>query len=149
MTAESYNIVLEGGNTSLLATLLRIITPEEIQELTTISQGEERHCLTDMLRDSIGIPIKDETKILELKSKRKLDKEVPFVKQNFNSENKGVVFLLEIKDKMKKSRESLKSKEIFSLYHKSSMVDMDQERSHKDDLKKNSYLGVLINKKQT
>jgi hypothetical protein len=149
MGAEAINHSQDNHSAeSLLSSLLRLITPEEIQELTTISQGEERNSLTDMLRSSIGLNLEGPNNVLELVDTEVIEDVEAYTKPDFNSENKGVVFILEIKDKMRKSREGLKSKEVYDLYHRSSLVDIEQEKSNKDDLKKNSYLGVLVNKRQ-
>lgn len=132
---------------NLLSNLLRLITPDEIQQLTTISQGEERHSLTEMLRKELSLKLENSNVVPLQVVKTNVEADIK-EKKNFLTESKGVAFILEIKEKMKSSQDSLKSKEIFALYKKSSLVDIDQEKNHKDDLKKSSFSGVLINKKQ-
>jgi len=141
---------------NLLRILLRLLTPEEILELTTISNGKNRLLATQILEEKI-------TK----KREEQLSKFRPFIGEPFTpspegqqnqeqlnsdqegEQKKGVVFILDLKRKLEGGQRSLKEIEVRDLYQKAAGMDVDFSKANKDDLKKSSNLGVLINKKQS
>ncbi len=57
-------------------------------------------------------------------------------------------FILEEKERFKKSRRDLKGKEILKLYQSNAAVSVEQEKKNKKNLSKSTHSGVLVNKKQ-
>ncbi len=60
----------------------------------------------------------------------------------------ATLLILEVKEKLKHTQEKLKEKEVLNLYRKSSAIDINQEKLNRNDLKKSSNLGILVNKRQ-
>jgi hypothetical protein len=117
-------------STNLLMQLFRILTPEEIYELTTISEGAEKNSLTSLIFNALGCDVGDKeindgvtedtgetSNIIPFPVVG--DREAPAGQdEGFVTDKKGVVFILDIKEKMSNSQRALKSKEIISLYKK-------------------------------
>lgn len=151
---------------------MRILTPEEINELTTKHEGDSRISLTELLEKNLkGIPYDhDQAKILPFSRKKNIlipgPEVLEFLSQlkvvenaakneesdrykvqrdeNGNTSN----FILSEKEKFKESHVKLKKKEVFNLYRKAASVDIDVERKTNDDLKKSTKVGVLVDKTQ-
>ncbi|OFZ14154.1 MAG: hypothetical protein A2X86_04695 [Bdellovibrionales bacterium GWA2_49_15] len=130
---------------------MRLLTPDEIHELSTIFYGANSRPLVELLLERIDaetleeicvMPEQLETKALES------EKQYTQVSETDGEQKKGVVFILDLKKKLEKGQRALKEKEIFGLYQKAAGLDVDFSKANKDDLKKTSNLGVLINKKQ-
>lgn len=168
---------------SILTDVLRILTPEEISELTTSSSSSNRVELTDLLNqfedgDEVYFgEVEDEggAKILPFNAKKEVD-ETPAEDEIIYSAGPAVceylehylkklemgntaisksgekvetsVFILKEKERFKYVQSKLKQKEVMGLYMKNANVDIEQEKTLKDDLSKSSRSGVLINKKQ-
>lgn len=161
-----------GAKNILMMSLMRILTPEEINELTTKHEGDSRISLTELLEKSLkGIPYDhDQAKILPFNRKKNIlvpgvqvleflaqlkvvendvkneeaDKYKVQRDENGNTSN----FILSEKEKFKESHVKLKKKEVFNLYRKAASVDIDVERKTNDDLKKSTKVGVLVDKTQ-
>ena len=151
---EEYNSLIK---------LFRLLTPDEIQELTKISSGEGRVSLTKLLQERLDLDVpvekkeeqsKDDTddNVLDFKKKKVEEKdEGPLKKadrKDFNINKKGVVFILDLRDKLEYVRKILKKKEVIELYDQISNIDIEHERVNKDDMKKSSVSGILVNKRQ-
>ncbi len=161
---------------SLLTDIMRILTPEEISELTSTSSGSSRVQLTDMLDlyetgQELPDPENMGAKILPF-NKEETSSEVEIIYetgphvieaiQNFlkklslgntalSKEGKAVetsTFILNEKERFEYVQAKLKKQEVMGLYMKNATVDIEQEKALKDDLKKSSRSGVLVNKKQ-
>jgi hypothetical protein len=63
-----------------------------------------------------------------------------------DNENMSSFILIE-KERLKRSQQILKQKEIFELYQKNSAVDVEQVKNSNRDISLSSKAGVLINKK--
>ncbi len=160
---------------SLLNDLMRILTPEEISELTSTSSGNSRVELTDLLNSfEDGEVINDieeySAKILPFKKSEQVEEEItykagPKVTEYINhfyhkkslgdtsksSDGKSVetsTFIIKEKERFQYVQAKLKKKEVMSLYMKNANVDIEQEKTLKDDMAKSSRSGVLVNKKQ-
>jgi hypothetical protein len=143
-----------------LSIIFRILTPEEIQELTSTSRGGEKTPLNDLLLEEIvrleESPIGQvESKVLKLKfpgDEVELNQspieEGMLVVSNKISETKGPALVIELKGRMQKSQSKLKSKEIMDLYKKLGEQDIEQQKLNNDDLKKAVNSGILINRRQ-
>lgn len=174
------------GKNPLLYHLLRILTPDELNELTTTSKGRNLVSLTKMLTKDISdedpnddLEEDHEAKILPFKSKESdevetinedgmafhvecgercmviLDdhiKRITVLNRNY-SKNCPVTqetssFIISEKDRFKDNYNRIKSKEVLSLYKKNADIDINREKSSKEDLQSSSNVGVLVNKKQ-
>lgn len=162
-----------------MMSLLRILTPEEINELTTTSEGNKRVPLTQLMYRKMGVATSETieasslAKILpftfpaseeeQLESTESDD--VPFqvtgseepietaeleVSSNgpMNDEKMQTsVFILHEKKRLEANVHKMRSKELLKNYRKNASLDIEQERGLRDDMKKSSRLGVLVNKK--
>ncbi len=137
---------------NFLRHLMRLLTPEEIQELTTISCGENKQPLTDIVMKRVMTEDQEDLYLkVELGNENIAPSMAPVEATPENGQEetkKGVVFILDLKKKLEKGQRALKEKEIYGLYQKAAGLDVDFSKANKDDLKKSSNLGVLINKKQ-
>lgn len=164
---------------SLLGEVLRIITPEEISELTASSSGSNRIELTDMLDqfekgETFNFGDNEEgAKILPFNRNiepETVEKPEPCLAgaavceyiQHYVDKSKigdtsrdssgntveTSIFILKEKERFKYVQSKLKQKEVMGLYMKNAGVDIEQEKTLKDDLSKSSRTGVLVNKKQ-
>lgn len=171
---------------SLMMNLLRILTPEEINELTTTSEGNKRVPLTQIMYRKMGVETEEE---IESSSLAKIlpftfpDKDVPagleaqeedsseiVQEHETNEEELSVqsdsanpnahseelsssgrlptsVFILHEKKRFEASVHKMRSKELLKNYKKNAALDIEQEKGLRDDMKKSSRTGVLINKK--
>ncbi len=147
------------STTNLFRHLMRLLTPDEIQELSTIFHGANQRPLTDFLIEKIDEETREEICNLgehaentrELEERLVAQRENKLVPSSSTSEEetkKGVVFILDLKKKLEKAQRALKEKEVLGLYQKAAGLDVDFSKANKDDLKKSNNLGVLINKKQ-
>lgn len=156
----------------LMMSLLRILTPEEINELTTKHEGDSRVSLTELLEKSLKglscshdqahiIPFSKKKNVLvaasqvleilnqiplqQLEMKSSEDSHEKILRdEDGNTSN----FILSEKEKFKENHTKLKQKEVFSLYQKTASVDIELERKTNDDLKKSTKVGVLVDKQQ-
>lgn len=172
------------GKNPLLYHLLRILTPDELNELTTTSKGRNLVSLTKMLQKDISegeieTEIEEEgAKILPFESKENTEesvqeegmafhvecgercivilddhiKRITVLNSNY-SKNCPITqetssFIISEKIRFKDNYNRIKSKEVLSLYKKNASVDINREKSNKDDASKTSNIGVLVNKKQ-
>jgi len=164
---------------SLLGEVLRIITPEEISELTATSSGSSRIELTDMLdqfeqgerldftegeEGAKILPFKQPGEDLDSVAESPVlaaEQVVEYIQHyiekskigDTSRDTKGnsvetSVFILKEKERFKYVQSKLKQKEVMGLYMKNAGVDIEQEKTLKDDLSKSSRTGVLVNKKQ-
>ena len=164
---------------SLMMNLLRILTPEEINELTTTSEGNKRVPLTQLMFHKMGMQTTEEiessslAKILpftypeeenseeEIKMSDETEEvvitetseEITIQDSTKNEEhyNNGKlptsVFILHEKKRLEASVHKMRSKELLKNYKKNASLDIEQEKNLRDDMKKSSRSGVLINKK--
>jgi len=149
-------------NLNLLRNIMRLLTPEEIQELTTISAGANKTDLTTMMDAYIKRDLGENVlSFSEFKERNQKENEAgpeaieventettEKIEEGPEAQKKGVVFILDIKRKMAESQRRLKEREIRDLYDENANFDLDQEKANKDDMSKSSKVGVLINKKQ-
>ncbi|MCY4523611.1 MAG: hypothetical protein OXB84_02610 [Halobacteriovoraceae bacterium] len=120
----------------IIKNLMRILTPEEIDLLTTIDTGRQKISLTKILLNKInGINEIYEEGFLVLHNNVK------------NKKDKKNKYINEV-NKTKKSLQKIKKKEILEIYKKNSQLDVNKE-INKEDLKKSPIEGVLIDKKQS
>jgi hypothetical protein len=157
----------------LMMNLMRILTPEEINELTSKHEGDLRTPLTSLLEEDIGVrtghqrPAKilpfsmrkknsilagpDTQDLLNSLSVEKLHKEDNESEQRkFEPDENGNTsyFILSEKERFKTNQKKLKGKEVMGLYRQASLVDLDLERKNKDNLNRSTKSGVLVNKEQ-
>lgn len=161
-----------GAKNILMMSLMRILTPEEINELTTKHEGDSRVSLTELLEKSLkGIPFEhDQAKILPFSKKKNILVAGPSIQDLLNNLEPEVIltqsfgfqrhkierdengntsnFILSEKEKFKDNQVKLKKKEVFNLYQKTASVDIDLERKTNDDLRKSTKVGVLVDKTQ-
>ncbi|MBG07582.1 MAG: hypothetical protein CME68_02415 [Halobacteriovoraceae bacterium] len=145
----------------IIRSLLRIITPGEISELTKIASLRPREALTEIMlreyergrekleKDSSSEPTLDED-LEEASSGRTVDKDVKLVLKGGEELSRGSLFILFQKEKLRSSVAKIKEKEVFDSYKKNSSVDLNQEKQNRkrDDRNLSSHVGILINKKQ-
>mgnify|MGYP001458075399 CR=1 FL=1 len=145
----------------IIRSLLRIITPGEISELTKIASLRPREALTDIMlreyergrekleKDSSSESILDED-LEEASSGRTVDKDVKLVLKGGEELSRGSLFILFQKEKLRSSVAKIKEREVFDSYKKNSSVDLNQEKQNRkrDDRNLSSHVGILINKKQ-
>lgn len=157
----------------LMMNLMRILTPEEINELTTKHEGDSRVPLTLLLEEDIGVrtgaprPAKilpfsmrkkgqvmsgsDCQDLLNGLAIEKLDKDqTEDVERQFAFDEEGNTsyFILSQKERFKMNQKKLKGKEVMRLYHQASLVDIKLERKNKDNLNRSTKSGVLVDKEQ-
>ncbi len=163
---------------SLMMNLLRILTPEEINELTTTSEGNKRVPLTQLMYVKMGVETSEEVesaslaKILPFTFPEKViedDAEDVGLSQETSSEDVESVgdevgvensqeseseermqtsaFILFEKKRLEKNVHKMRQKEIMQSYKKNASLDIEQEKGIRDDMKKSSRSGVLVNKK--
>lgn len=160
-----------GAAKILFMDLMRIITPEEINELTTKHEGEIRYTLTEALLAGIegrefvmetGRAKKSESNILKFPEKEGVENEnlgheklaeeaVESIEQQsveceVEKENTSS-FILAEKRRFEKNQKILKSKEVMDMYSKNASVNIRANRGSSDDLRKSSEVGILIDKK--
>jgi hypothetical protein len=152
--------------------LLRIITPEEISEIATKHNGGKFLSLTDLaverfekkiyrdfseaeaekVNDNNEAEVEEsEAKILPFTiSSDSIEEEatpvIPNKRVHSDSENMATFILIE-KERLKKSQQSLKQKEIIDLYRKNSHVDVAQIKQTNQEAASADEVGILINKK--
>jgi hypothetical protein len=156
--------------------LLRIITPEEISEIATKHNGGKFLSLTDLAVERFAHNISrdfsevasvveagevenSEAKILPFKIEEKVSEEaqaeiltapeldVPSVKRQHGDNENMATFILIEKERLKKSQQSLKQKEIIDLYKKNSTVAVEQIKHSNLDVTSGDDAGILVNKK--
>lgn len=157
----------------LMMNLMRILTPEEINELTTKHEGDSRVPLTSLLEQDIGVRTGHQrpAKILPFSMRKKdrlmsgpecqdLLNSLPVEKlkkddsegeqRQFAPDEKGNTsyFILSEKERFKVNQKKLKGKEVMALYRQASLVDLNLERKNKDNLNRSTKSGVLVNKEQ-
>ena len=169
---------------SLMMSLLRILTPEEINELTTTSEGNKRVPLTQLMYRKMGVATEEEiesaslAKILPFtfpeqedpeQSAENLAEPIENIESAASSEaeddgtsgaeqaddeagpNNGrlptSVFILHEKKRLEAHVHKMRSKELLKSYRKNASLDIEQEKGLRDDMKKSSRSGVLVNKK--
>lgn len=155
--AESHNLIMQ---------LLRIITPEEISEIATKHNGGKFLSLTALaverfekkvFRDFSGdeklhseLEEKSAAKILPFKSENDDGEEeikVHAPKMAHGENENMATFILIEKERLKRSQQTLKQKEIIDLYRKNSSVDVEQIKHTNQDIANSSETGTLVNKK--
>lgn len=169
---------MSSENNNLLKDLLRVITPNEINELTTKSDGDNLAPLSEYLLDQLEEfdwrdrhgeeeEFKKKVSFRAGKSASKLfrfvgltntktivilldDKEDKAKEQEYKSkESRGNENdFLDIKDKLHIAYRKTKGKEVMNLYQNYAAIDIKQLKTTKDDLKKSAHAGNLINKRQ-
>ncbi len=167
----------------LLYHLVRILTPDELNELTSTSKGRNLVSLTKMLSNDLEEEKAphEGAKILPFKKKEEeqsakvasssvlavdikcgekcltiIDdyvKRITVLNKRFSKNcpvsQETSSFIISEKTRFKDNYNKIKSKEILSLYQKNASVDIEREKSSKnEDQSSSSILGVLINKKQ-
>ncbi|MEC8623436.1 MAG: hypothetical protein VXY34_01345 [Bdellovibrionota bacterium] len=145
----------------IIRSLLRIITPGEISELTKIASLRPREALTDIMlrdyqrgrenidKDSSSTANLDED-LEETPSVQSGGLESRLVLKGGEELSRGSLFILFQKEKLRSSVSKIKEKEVFDSYKKNSSVDLNQEKQNRkrDDRNLSSHVGILINKKQ-
>lgn len=167
------------GKNPLLGHLLRILTPDELNELTTTSKGRNLVSLTKMLSSDLDEE-KSGAKILPFKKKEveeDLDEEeretlaisiecgvncksilddhvkrITVLNRDYSKNcpvsQETSSFIISEKSRFKDNYNKIKSKEVLSLYEKNASIDIQREKSQKEDLASSSNIGILVNKKQ-
>lgn len=161
-----------GARAFLISDILRILTPEEISHLTTTSEADSRMPLTDVIKKYQKGELVDFSKRLSaMKSEANelestVDEEgkvLPFDRSENERAPQTALealgekdeipdtpsFILGEKKRFEQVQAKIREKEIFKMYQKSAAVDIQAERSLKEDLSKSSQLGILIDKKQS
>lgn len=161
-----------GARAFLISDILRILTPEEISHLTTTSEADSRMPLTDVIKKYQKGELVDFSKRLSA-----LKSEASELESIADEEGKVLAFdrsgaerapqtalealgekdeipdtpsfILGEKKRFEQVQAKIREKEIFKMYQKSAAVDIQAERSLKEDLSKSSQLGILIDKKQS
>ncbi len=146
--------------------LLRLITPDEISELTKIAGSKPKVSLTEILENEIsnahnknekdfssdGDGVSDEEKVDDSKEGRKDEFSEKELSLGEKKEDvlRGSLFILSQKEKLKSSVSRIKEKEVLELYKKNSSVDINQEKESRKraDRTLTSHTGVLVNKRQ-
>jgi hypothetical protein len=146
--------------------LLRLITPDEISELTKIAGSKPKVSLTEILENEIskdhnkneknfssdGDGVSDEEKVDDSKEGRKDEFSEKELSLGAKKEDvlRGSLFILSQKEKLKSSVSRIKGKEVLELYKKNSSVDINQEKESRKraDRTLTSHTGVLVNKRQ-
>ena len=161
---------------NLLTDLFQILTPEGIAELLTKSSDSEKIGLTGVLEEILEVELdlgKNKTaleKELSWKEKEKKEKKgiyasdsiVEYIKHfiekfeidqdALKEKEEGVTsetstFILKEKKRFEYVYAKLKSKEVEQLYLENINVDIEQEKTLKDDLSKSPQSGSLVDKK--
>lgn len=158
--------------------LLRILTPEEINELTTTSEGNKRVPLTQLMYVKMGVETSEEVESASLAKilpftfpEQELDEEseenAPELQADLEQEGdvsaqsaaeqaqepnpeermQTSAFILFEKKRLEKNVHKMRQKEIMQSYKKNASLDIEQEKGIRDDMKKSSRSGVLVNKK--
>lgn len=155
---------------------LRILTPEEINDLTSGTAGNTRVSLTDVLNSKLSGEEVDlfsntdnllqfkrshedvEEVVEEIKAGKNVIDAIDRFYIRINNEDTALdemgrevetsTFILKEKERFAYSQKKLKGAEILKLYKKNLMVDIEQEKLIKDDLSKSTQSGILVNKKQ-
>jgi len=139
---------------------MRILTPEEINELTTFSEAEEMISLTKMVKEAIGEAIPDDgkAKIIPF-DPQKGNKEGTLLPTDAKKEESEIPadkmalvdFIFRQKEKFSKSHRKLKGKEIFNLYvqnvEKEIGVKSKEKKAQQEEMAKVLGTGILVNKK--
>jgi hypothetical protein len=155
-----------GARKILFMDMLRLITPEEINELVTKHEGEIRFALTDALDARLkGLEFDTSKGVIEA-----IDNVLALVKPEGSIAEETVCdwprkkgeqgdiefesdkdttscFILAEKKRFEKNQRMLKSREIHKLYQAESAVNIDFNRKSSDDSKKSSEVGLLLDKK--
>ena len=147
----------------IVRSLLRIITPGEISELTKIASSRPRETLTDIMlrefeRGSGKVEIEPSSKSVLDEDLEKAppstsedeDESVKLILKGGEEVSRGSLFILFQKEKLRSSVSKIKEREVFDSYKKNSSVDLNQEKQNRkrDDRNLSSHVGILINKKQ-
>ncbi len=173
---------------SLMMSLLRVLTPEEINELTTTSDSHNRVSLTQLMYHKMGVATQQEiessslAKILPFTYKEapvpleqpaalepEVQTEPPLVEVKSEPLSKLApplaptvqgealvaegrlatsVFILHEKRKIEASVQKLRSQELHASYKKNAALDIEQHKEARNDLRRSSLTGVLVDKKQ-
>ncbi len=160
----------------LLQNLMRIITPNEIEQLTTLNGNQKKLSLTKMLCEQLNLFVKnknqkdlsDEVEITiqtksEIKSKSEIkptikDDDTQETEDNAPIENEKVdtlAFILKEQNNFKEKSNQLQKKDIFNSYQKTSSISVlksnKSKNTKKTDDQKSNHLkygnSILINKK--
>lgn len=133
---------------NLVKTLLRIITPEEIQELTTLPEVHHKESLTSLICEKIEQDVAD-GKLIDIPTYCELEENETPVPLSFKTDKKGVEFILEFKKKMQAGRKKLAQKASISAYHENLAVNFLEEEDEEEDIHElSSSTGILVNKKR-
>ena len=145
----------------IVRSLLRIITPGEISELTKIASSRPRETLTDIMlrefeRGSGKVEIEPSSKSVLDEDLEKAppsiseDEDIKLILKGGEEVSRGSLFILFQKEKLRSSVSKIKEREVFDSYKKNSSVDLNQEKQNRkrDDRNLSSHVGILINKKQ-
>jgi hypothetical protein len=152
---------------NLIMLLLRIITPEEISDIATRHNGGKFLSLTalavERFEEKVFRDFSDDEKIHSEIEEKSAAKILPFTKgENPNievlsnvqapkvthAENENMAtFILIEKERLKKSQQTLKQREIIDLYRKNSHVDVEQIKQANQDVNNSEDAGILVNKK--
>jgi len=145
----------------IIRSLLRIITPDEISELTKIASLRPREALTEIMlrdyergREKSAMDSTAKTVLDEDLKDAPLDlsdgREAKLILKGSEELSRGSLFILFQKEKLRSSVSKIKEREVFDSYKKNSSVDLNQEKQNRkrDDRNLSSHVGILINKKQ-
>ena len=142
-------------NIPFVGHLLRVITPEEINELTTNLDVEKRQSLTMLIEKGDAATTSEESdkeqkeESFQLQTGKDvitlLQQKLPFLSVNSFSD---IELLKQDPFVVGKIKESVQnSKQIISFYKQSAEINVKQEK--KDGPEKLIHIGVLVNKKQS
>lgn len=137
--------------------LLGILTPEVINKLTTISLGENKQSLTELIFNSeivnAKVVLDNVVSIEEFQKKKPDEAAVPTSDAAAESSDEAPVegvtaTIIDVKKRLKEAQLKMKEAEIYCSYKTNSLIDLNQSRKNREDMNKSSNLGVLVNKKQ-
>ena len=143
----------------IIRSLLRIVTPAEISELTKVASSRPRVALTDIMTkdhdrskgeepSSSGTVLDDE--LDDTSSEHLESTSSKLILKGGEELSRGSLFILSQKDKLRSSVSKIKKREVFDSYKKNSSVDLNQEKQNRkrEDRNLSSHIGILVNKKQ-
>ena len=155
----------------LINKLIGILSLEDIESLTTVSEGKEKIPLTLLVSQQFITGTSESTpnSIAQILPFAPVSKEVTAETAEKNPEMEKpqeientvdekdeaeqgkigmAVFILNQRKKFEPNHKKLKAKEIMNSYMKNAAIDINEERKLKEDLRQSSNSGILVNKRQ-
>ncbi|MEE2744335.1 MAG: hypothetical protein VYD54_10525 [Bdellovibrionota bacterium] len=159
-----------GQSNKIVRELLRLVTPDEISELTKIAGAKPKVPLTQLVEKELqsikeynfnrmeggGVSIDEDSGEQKSKDRSNINLEseekkgLRFLNGEGDEPLRGSLFILSQKEKLRSSVSKIKEKEVLELYKDNSAVDLNQEKQNRkrDDRTLSSHTGVLVNKRQ-